>query len=147
MWKAIHNILPTKEKMDRIKNIKGDNKGACNLCPQKIDNIFHSLTECKNSKSAADLLLQIIKFLHQPAIMYDILYLQCNTNKILDLPIAWISATGFHLIWKNKMNGGITAKKLLSELIARNRVLSNTKYSWEHSRISSALQYADLLVA
>ena len=79
--------------------------------------------------------------------MFDVLYLQCNNNNILDLPIAWISATGFHLIWKNKMNGGISAKKLLSELIARNRVLSNTKYLWEHSGISFALEYAELLVA
>ena len=129
MWKILYNILPTNEKLDRIKN--GVNKGVCTLCPNKIDNIYHSLTECINSKNAAELLLKIIKYLHNPAIMYDIVYLQYNTNNILDLPITWIVTTGFHLIWKNKLNGGISDKKLLAELMARNRVLLNTKYIWE----------------
>ena len=92
-------------------------------------------------------MLKIIKYLHNPALMFDIVYLQCNTNKILDLPITWIISTGFHLIWKHKMKGGISDKKLLAELIARNRVLLNTKYTWEHSIIGSALEYAESLVA
>ena len=95
MWKILYNILPTNEKLDIIKN--GVNKGVCTLCPNKIDNIYHSLTECINSKNAAELLLKIVKYLHNPAIMYDIVYLQYNTNNILDLPITWIVATGFHL--------------------------------------------------
>ena len=139
MWRAVHNLLPTKDKMDKISNIQGAERGKCRLCPQITDNIFHSLTQCQNSGPAADFLLKIVQFLHQPACMYDLLYLQCDTKNVLYLPIVWLTSTDLHLIWRNKSGGGITPKKLLAELLVRNKVLYNSKYSWEHDRIQVAL--------
>ena len=146
MWKAIHNIPPTKDRLDKISNVQSEDKGKCRLCPQIMDNTFHSLTQCQNSWLAAKFLLKIIQFLHQPAIMYDILYLQCDTKNVLDLPISWLASTGLHLIWRNKAGNGITPKTMLSELLVRNKVLFNSRYSWEHSRIQAALKHADILL-
>lgn len=49
MWKAVHNILPTKDRLDKMSNVQRIDKGKFKLYPQAMDNIYHSLTEYRNS--------------------------------------------------------------------------------------------------
>ena len=138
MFKSIHNIIPTWDRIDRICNKHGQSRGSCYHCPGVKDNIFYALTQCKINKPAADFMLGLIRKIHQNAIMFDIIYLQCDTKGLMDLPITWITIKCIHLIWTNRLMGGITPNRLFDELMALYKIFKNTRFKAESLAVGKA---------
>ena len=124
MFKFLHNLLPTRDRIDRFP------------CPGIKDDIYHALTQCQISKCAADFVLKIIRKLHPNAIMFDVLYLQCDMKGVLDLPITWITINCIHITWSHRLVGGITPNRLFAELMALHKIFKNTKLKVESLIVS-----------
>ena len=128
MFKVLQNLLPTRERVDRLSQREGPLKGICTFCPGMIDDIYNALSQCKQSKPSADLMLSIIRSIDQNTIMFDAIYLQGDTGGQNDLPISWVTANCLHLIWIKHQSGGIQPARLHAELSALNKILSNTHF-------------------
>ena len=142
LFKILHNILPTKERVDRLSQREGPLKGICTYCPGVVDNIFHALTQCKRSRPAADYMLKIIRSIDKNTTMFDAIYLQGDTWGQNDLPISWVTAHSLHLIWTKQQSGGILPIRLHAELSALNNILCKTPFKEESLIISRALTVA-----
>ena len=114
MFKALHNLLPTRDRVDRLSKRQGPLKGICIHCPGVKDDLYHALTQCRRSKPGADLMLQIIRNIHQNAIMFEVIFLQCDTGGLWDLPISWITFNCVHMIWNKRQSGGMSSVRMLA---------------------------------
>ena len=102
------------------------------------DDIFHALTQCKRSVAAADCLLKIIRKIDKHATLFDAVFLQGEWG-LRQLPIAWLAAQSFHLIWIKRQNGGISPVRLHAELSAHASILSKSKFYEDSLIINRAL--------
>ena len=139
LFKILHNILPTKDRTDKLSNNTGPLQGKCTFCPQFTDDIVHALTLCKRSVGAANCLLKIIQKIDDKVTLVDAIFLQGNWGK-RQLPIAWLVSLSFHSIWTRRQNGGISPPKLHAELTARADILAKSKFFEDSLIISRALQ-------
>ena len=138
LFKILHNILPTKDRTDKQSRKTGPLLGKCTFCPQFTDDIVHMLTLCKQSAEAANCLLRIIRIIDDKVTLVDAIFLQ-GTWGLRQLPIAWLVALSFHLIWTRRQNGGILPLKLHAELTARAAILAKTKFFEDSLIITRAL--------
>ena len=116
-YKIMHDILPTKHKVDQMSRNKQPSQGRCTFCPQYNDDVIHALSLCSRSLEAAQCLLKVIKKVNANITLVDAVYFQGDFGNS-PLPLAWIISTSLHLIWSSRPQGGLTATKLMSELIA-----------------------------
>ena len=123
-FKIMHDILPTKHKVDQMSKNNQPLQGRCTFCPQYNDDIIHALSLCSRSLEAAQCLLKIIKKINVNITLVDAIYFQGDFGNS-PLALAWIISTSFHLIWSSRPQGGLTAPKLMSELTARAEILSS----------------------
>ena len=114
-------------------------RGYCAHCPQIKDNIVYALSQCQTSKLADDFMLKLIRKLHPNAIMYEVLYIQCDTKGVLNLPITWLTVNCVHIIWSHRLDGGISPTRLFAKLLALHKIFKNTKYKSEALIIGEAL--------
>ena len=75
MYRVLHNILPMRERINRISR-NYQSGGFCSYCPNVKDDICHAITQCVKSVEAANLMLQLIQKIHPPTIIGDVLFLQ-----------------------------------------------------------------------
>ena len=76
-------------------------------------------------------MLSLIRKLHPNAIMFDVIYIQHDTKGLMDLPITWITINCIHIIWSNRLMGGITLNRLFADLMALHKIFKNTRYKAE----------------
>ena len=103
LWKMVHNILPTQERLHRI--IRTVTSPACTLCQSKdICNLPHALFLCDyNSEVGRWLLLILIH--HLPAVVpQDVILLNLSLNDHLCLPIVWLIAKTLNHIFSCRMD-------------------------------------------
>ena len=74
-----------------------------------------------------------------PAIMVNMLYLQCDSGGVFDLLLMWLSINCIHIIWANRIGGGISPTRLYAEFMALHRILKNSKFKSESLIIVKAL--------
>ena len=137
-YKIMHEILPTKHKVDQMSRNKQPSQGKCTFCPQHNDDVIHALTLCSRSLEAAQCLLKVIKKVNANITLVDAVFFQGDFG-VSPLPLAWIISTSLHLIWSSRPQGGLTATKLMSELIAKSEFLSNSKYDDDYLTIHRIL--------
>ena len=75
MFKIMHNILPTKDRTDKMSQNTGPQQGRCTFCPLLNDDIVHALTLCKQSLDAANCLLRIIQKIDNNVTLIDAIFL------------------------------------------------------------------------
>ena len=137
-FKIMHDILPTKYKVDQMSKNNDPLQGRCTFCPLLKDDIIHALSLCTRSHEAAQCLLKIIKKINVNITLVDAIYYQGDFGN-RPLAMSWIISTSFHLIWSSRQLGGISAPKLMAELSARVEILSKTKYFEDYLIIHRAL--------
>ena len=134
MYKAILNILPTWERLARIGQ---NNSNLCPHCPEKVEEVWHIISQCQ-SKDATVYLLQLTQKLQTDSCIPDLLYLQWRHTE-LSLPLSWLVTMGIDIIWANRLSGGIKPFALYAEFKARLSILLQTKFHKEAKVVESAL--------
>ena len=101
LWRMLHNILPTQERLHRmgLPNAPSPN---CTLCDTPTpDQLQHSLLTCPQNMEVADWLLDKLR-VHIPALSPQQLVLLDfgQLQEDLELPITWLVAQVLGEIWK-----------------------------------------------
>ena len=101
LWRMLHNILPTQERLHRmgLPNAPSPN---CTLCDTPTpDQLQHSLLTCPQVMEVADWLLDKLR-VHIPALSPQQLVLLDfgQLQEDLELPITWLVAQVLGEIWK-----------------------------------------------
>ena len=100
LWKMLHNILPTQERLFRL-GMRNAPSSHCTSCTQPHqDSPSHTLISCTNNQQVADWLLQILQpHVHNVSpdslVLLDIGQVQDD----LQLPVVWILAEVLGHIW------------------------------------------------
>ena len=104
LWRMIHNILPTQERLQRILPRVHD--ASCTLCrSQDICNLSHALFDCSYNSQVSQWLCQT---LGQHAVTPEVtpqqvIMLNFKLENHLRLPVAWLIAQTLGIIWTCRM--------------------------------------------
>ena len=90
LWKLLHNILPTEERLLRILP---NTAAQCKYCPfpARAD-LTHCLFQCNNTKEVGSWLLSILKHHDQSITAQKLLRLEFECSDSAEMPLVWIAA-------------------------------------------------------
>ena len=104
LWKVLHDILPTQERLHRI-HICSVPSPLCALCTECVsDSLSHALLSCSQNAEVSDWLLSCLRvycpaLTPEQAVLLDFGCLNTNT----ELPIVWLVAETFRIIWRYRL--------------------------------------------
>ena len=126
MFKVLHQLLPTQERVNRIHP---DKSSSCRLCrAAPVDTLHHAIYTCESNKSAAEAMLSCAQVYAPSLTSEGSLHLEAEVLDPFTLPTVLILATGLELIWNNRMKLLITSKaSMKAELEARAGLLRQTR--------------------
>ena len=104
LWKMLHNLLPTQERLHRMK-FKTAPTPDCTQCDRaEPDQLHHALVTCPQNNEVADWLMQSLHH-HIPALSPEqlvVLHLGDLENS-LELPLVWLIVQVLSSIWKSRL--------------------------------------------
>ena len=136
LWRMIHNILPTQERLHRL--LRNIDSPACNLCQsQDTCNLSHALFACSHNSEVGQWLLQIIRRCLPGVTPKQVVLLDLNLDEHLRLPIMWLVARTLSDIFSCRMDKkACTLFSTRATLEASNMLLCKTR----HIKASDTLQ-------
>ena len=138
MFKLLHRLLPTK---DRVSRLRGED-GTCNFCNVDIEDISHAFFECSHSRVAGLALLGWVQPLCPRLQPEDALVLQLGgaLTEVDELAAVYTLATGLLHIWEARVHRKqITPFLVRAELEAKISLLRRTRYSEAGTRMQEIL--------
>ena len=131
LWKLLHRILPTEERLARILPNSSEN---CKLCPRPTTaNLQHCFFQCVSTREVGNLLLNMVRQ-HDPSITADkLLRLEFESEASVEMPLVWISAQTMLYMWGIRA-GGKTVNRIITRAILESKIslLRETRYANEH---------------
>ena len=131
LWKLLHRILPTEERLARILPNSSEN---CKLCPRPTTaNLQHCFFQCVSTREVGSLLLNMVRQ-HDPSITADkLLRLEFESEASVEMPLVWISAQTMLYMWGIRA-GGKTVNRIITRAILESKIslLRETRYANEH---------------
>ena len=128
LWKLLHNLLPTEERLARIlPNSPAD----CKSCPTPaLADLPHCLFECVRTKESGSWLLSLIRQ-HDPSISASkLLKLDFTCSDSAEMPLVWITAQTLLYIWGVRKDGKIVSLATTrAKLESKISLLRETRYS------------------
>ena len=102
LWKLIHNLLPTQERLHKIlPNITSPTCTVCEL--NEICDLEHAFFRCTHNCSTGQWLLQQVrKQVHQVE-PQQVLLLDFNLEANMQLPYIWLISNTLRMIWDSRM--------------------------------------------
>ena len=127
LFKMIHNILPTEERLKRLN--KGN--GICNLCGRDSGNLTHSFFFCPWSCSGGLTVLGLVQkqipSLQQEQLL--VLDIPGDLSPSQELSVVCITAVGLMYVWETRVaRKKVEAYKVRAELEAQITLLRETRY-------------------
>ena len=99
----MHNLLPTKERVNRLSPSTAP---LCKLCQdQSVETLQHALFECSNNIEASQSLVTSLQALDNQLTPAKILRLEIFLEDHLQLPTIWYLAAFLRSIWSCRVNG------------------------------------------
>ena len=106
-FKLLHNILPTKSRLHRLKLKETPNCTHCNL--GIVEDCFHALLSCPYNNDVNTWIADLLRD-HLPALTPEnITTLNINLDPDMQFPVIWFLSTVFPLVWHLRQ-----AKKAIS---------------------------------
>ena len=113
LFKMIHNILPTQQRLNRI--LPGVNSPQCTLCPtQNTSDLSHALFTCDYNVEVGNWLLSILGRVIHGVTPEQLILLNLNVERDLQLPLAWLISETLNIVWNNR-----TVKKACNLFLTR----------------------------
>ena len=103
LWRMLHNILPTQERLHRM-GLPDAPSPDCTLCDSSTpDQLQHSLVTCPQNQEVSDWLLQKLR-VHIPSLSPQQLVLLDlgPLHEDLELPLTWLVAQVLGNVWKTR---------------------------------------------
>ena len=123
-------ILPTKARLNRIIPTKHASPSClhCGVAGHRLEeDLEHALITSEGNQGLPALLLQLLRT-HSPGISHEqLLSLDLNVDKSMELPLTWIISNMFSLIWQQRREGIVRRAKTRAKLEARCSLLQEGK--------------------
>ena len=124
LLKVLHDLLPTQERIARTNPaVNGD----CTLCvPNVKEDLVHALIRCPGNQGTVQSVLDCL--LLTGVQDQDVLHLQIDLEEHLQLPVVFILAVVWSMIWESRRLGRRPELyKVRAELEARVSLLRETR--------------------
>ena len=99
LFKLLHQILPTAERVSRILPNKSPLCSRCRVEDPVVETLCHSMFECPDNQGAGEVLLQGLRRFIPDLSPLDILQLNFDLDEELNFPIVWCTATFLSSLW------------------------------------------------
>ena len=117
LFKLLHRILPTGE---RVHKIKPTSSQFCNLCGgdqlRMCETLTHSLVYCVGSKGIFTMLQSAIEQYIPGITPLQILTLDYEVSPSLELPVTWVTAATLSSLWAQRKDGVVSLARLRGEI-------------------------------
>ena len=100
LWKLLHRLLPTQERISRILK---NRSSLCQLCDDQIlDDLLHTFFHCKFNAGAGTSLLNCLAT-HSPSITpHQVLTLNFDAEESKELSLTWFTGQFLQNIWSTR---------------------------------------------
>ena len=103
LWKMIHNLLPTKERLSRI--LATVTNPQCALCnSQDTCNLAHALFSCSFNNNVGQWLLNLLSSIIPNVTPSQVILLNLNIQDKQQLPVIWLIANVLSIVWNCRMD-------------------------------------------
>jgi hypothetical protein len=137
LFKVLHDILPTQERIART-NVTVN--GNCKLCiSNDQEDLLHALIRCPGNQGIG---LAVINCLPGERELQDhhVLKLQLDLEEPLELPEVWFLAAAWNSLWESRRLGKRPLLyKVRAELEAKVSLLRETRHSEAAEKIASLI--------
>ena len=139
LWKLLHRILPTEERVARILPNSSEN---CRHCPTPTQaNLEHCFFNCENTRHVGRSLLAAIR-VYDPAVTpAGLLRLEFAADESTEMPIVWVTAQTLLYSWGMRQNGRVVDLMVTRTILeTKINLLRETRYRDEHVVIEEILE-------
>ena len=130
LWKLLHELLPTKERQNRI--LRNGNGANCAICGE-TDNIIHALATCRKSSPVFNWVKHGLDLFCSDLTTEKILLLDIKINTPLphnELPVIWFLSTALSKLWEQREAGRrCQLEEIKAYVIAKNNHVKHSKFN------------------
>ena len=130
LFKLLHQILPTQERLHRAKKEANPRCKAPGCTSGDVGDLQHSLVQCEANQLVGKKLMETLSQ-YQPTISTEAaLRLEFSVEDDLELPLVWITAATLLSIWEQRKVGSKVQPYLTrAQLEAKVNILRDTRLS------------------
>ena len=132
LWKLLHNLLPSE---DRLARILPNTHPHCKICPVQVKaDLLHCLFQCRSTRETGNWLLSIIRHHDQSVTASKLLKLSFSCSDSAEMPLVWITAQTLLYMWGVRAAGKIVSlANTRAVLESKISLLRETRYSNEQT--------------
>ena len=139
LWKLLHLLLPTEQRLSRILPNSSE---LCKLCPTPTTaDLPHCLFQCVSTREVGGWLLSLVRE-HDPSVTaINLLKLEFESDDSSEMPLVWILAQTLLYMWGVRASG-----KTVSLVVTRARLeskislLRETRYRNEQIKMQEIFE-------
>ena len=102
LFKLLHQILPTNERLNRTRNEASPLCKAPGCTGTAVDDLGHSLVECPANQGVGTKLMNILRTHHPNLSTEAALRLELIVDEESELPLVWLTAATLLSLWDQK---------------------------------------------
>ena len=127
LFKILHNLLPTQERVSRTNQTE---PGTCKLCtPDVIEDLEHALVTCSGNQGIGTAVLGSLPLQHRVQ-GHHALKLQFDLEDHLELPVVMFLSIAWSSIWESRAHGKKPEPyKVRADLEAKVSLLRETRFA------------------
>ena len=139
LWKLLHCILPTEQRLARILP---NTSPTCKFCPlPTIASLEHCFFECVLTREVGQQLLLIFQYQDINSSPSNLLRLEFNVDESKEMPLIWILAQTLMYMWGLRVSGkAVNLIRTRTELESRINFLRETRFRSEHEIITDIFE-------
>ena len=129
LFKLLHQILPTQERISRTNPATGPRCKQPNCSDTRIEDLPHALVHCSGNNGVGWKIVDIARTLVPDAEVEQLLQLNVGVEDGQELALVWWLAAGFMAIWNLRSAGKRVDQYLIrAQLEAKINLLRETRY-------------------
>ena len=136
LWKVLHQLLPTEQRLARL-NLK--TSPLCKFCPDQCTaDQAHCLFTCVCTQEIGSWLLNIFKVYDPSVSPASLLRLEFVAEEAMEMPLVWLAAQTLLHMWSVR-SGGKTVKKYETRATLENKIslLRETRLNNEYELLKN----------
>ena len=132
LWKVLHDILPTQERLHRM-NLNSAPSPHCIQCTESVpvtDSVSHALLSCSQNREVSEWLISCLQqycpaLTHEQVVLLDFGTLSSN----LELPLVWLVAEVLRRVWtQRQQKRKPTLYKTRADIEANISIMRKTRF-------------------
>ena len=140
LWKLLHILLPTE---DRLSRILPNTPSNCKYCPHPTTaETPHCLFQCVSTREVGTWLLSLVRQHDNTATAASLVKLEFKAEDTTEMPLVWIISQTLLYLWGVRTSGK-TASLIVTRAVLESKIslLRETRHKNEHAIILEILEH------